>query len=755
MKIGIVGAGPGGLYFAILAKLAEPSHEITVYERNERDETFGWGVVFSDETLGHFQEADPVSYEAITERFVRWDAIDTIFRNESIRCQGHGFCGLERKEMLRLLAARCESLGVELRFGTEIQDVQALRKDFDLLVAADGINSGIRDRLSEYLQPRIEQGLAKYIWLGCDRVFDAFKFIIRENKHGLFQVHAYPFKEDMSTFIVECDLESWTQAGLDQKSTQETIDYVSELFAPELQGAALHSNRSRWIEFRRVSNATWYHENLVLVGDAAHTAHFSIGSGTKLAMEDAIALAKAIEGIPLAPRATEVTQRLANYQEARWVDVAKLQKSATTSRRWFENISRYRDLSPIQFTAHLLSRSKRITHQNLKERDPEFVQRWDRWFAQSAGLELAGDAPLPPPMFTPFRLSGITLPNRVVVSPMCQYSAIDGVPGDWHMAHLGALARGGAGLVMAEMTAVCPQGRITHGCTGLYTDEQAEAWARIVAFGKSVSDVRFGIQLGHAGRKGSCTMPWEGDRSLGDKGWPTIAPSPIAYDEHKDTPRAFNQDDVEELRAAYVRAAQRADKAGFDLLEVHMAHGYLLGTCLSPLTNRREDEYGQSLEGRAKLPLLIFDAVREVWPKDKALSVRISATDWAPGGFSKQDRLTLAQILKERGCDLIDVSSGQTVAHQAPEYGRMFQTPFADEIRHQVGIPTMAVGAISSWEQINTIIGTGRADLCALARPHLSDPHFTLRAAQEQQVAIQHWPRPYLAVAPRKPIVQV
>lgn len=755
MKINIVGAGPGGLYFAILAKIADPSHEITVYERNDRNVTFGWGVVFSDETLGHFQDADPVSYASITEQFVRWDAIDTTFRNETIRCQGHGFCGLERKEMLRLLACRCESLGVKLNFGTEIQDVQALRKGCDLLVAADGINSGIRDKMAEHLQPRVENGLAKYIWLGCERVFDAFKFIIRENQHGLFQVHAYPFKADMSTFIVECDLDSWSRAGLAHKSTEETIEYIAELFAKDLQGAALHSNRSRWIEFRRVSNASWYHENLVLLGDAAHTAHFSIGSGTKLAMEDAIALAKALEGISRSPSLNQVTQRLAAYQELRWVDVAKLQKSATTSRRWFENIGRYRDLSPIQFTAHLLSRSKRITHGNLKERDPAFVQRWDDWFAKHAGLALSADAPVPPPMFTPFQVGGVTIPNRVVVSPMCQYSAFEGVPGDWHMAHLGALARGGAGLVMAEMTAVCPEGRITHGCTGLYTDAQAQAWAKIIEFGKSVGDVRFGIQLGHAGRKGSCTLPWEGDCSLGDKGWPLIAPSPIAYDEQKSRPRAFTLQDVEKLQNAYVQAAQRALTAGFDLLEVHMAHGYLLGTCLSPLTNRREDEFGQTLEGRAKLPLMIFDAVRAVWPKEKALSVRISATDWAPGGLSEQDRLALAVMLKERGCDLLDVSSGQTVAHQQPEYGRMFQTPFADEIRHKVGIPTMAVGAISSWDQVNTIIGTGRADLCALARPHLSDPHFTLRAAQEQQVAMHQWPRPYLAVAPRRPLVQV
>lgn len=748
MKIGIIGAGPAGLYAALLTKRAHPAREVTVYEKNARDQTFGWGVVFSEETLRSLEQADPTSYARIQEQLVSWDAIDTIYQEQSTRCHGHRFFGIARLTLLDLLAHECTVLGVNLCFEQIVQDPQNLMQHQDLVIAADGINSPTRHRMKDQFGPHIEAGLSKYIWLGCDKVFETFTFIIRDFHGGVCSVHAYPFSPNQSTFIVECDPIAWQGAGFDQMSVEQAIAELQRLFAPELQGAKLRSKRSGWLQFRRVKTQCWHHENLVLIGDAAHTAHYSIGSGTKLAMQDAFALTQALDPLADTTNPSKIQTSLANYQAKRWVDVAKLQKSGDTSRRWFENLSRYRALDPIQFTAHLLSRSKRITRQNLKTRDPAFVDRWDRWFARQAGVQVSAESTAPPPMFTPFTLGGITVCNRVVVSPMCQYSAIEGVPGPWHLAHLGALARGGAGLVMAEMTAVCPEGRITPNCAGLFNDTQMRAWSELLRFAKSCSSAKLGIQLGHAGRKGACNLPWQGDHSLGGQGWPLLAPSALAFDASKERPRAFDAKDIATLKANYVAAAQRADQAGFDLVEIHMAHGYLLGSCLSPLSNLRQDDYGGALLGRAKLPLEIFDAVRSVWPRQKALGVRISATDWAPGGFSKQDRIELATMLKARGCDFIDVSSGQTVAQQQPEYGRMYQTPFADELRHEVGICTIAVGAISTWDQVNTIIGTGRADLCALGRPHLLDPHFTLRAAAEQGVKLSSWPSPYLAVAP-------
>lgn len=750
MKIAVIGGGPAGLYAALLCKLADPRREITVYEKNARQESFGWGVVFSDETLCNLERADPISHAQICGQMVRWDAIDTTFRGQTIRCHGHGFSGIARIKLLDLLASRCEELGVELCFEHEVQDPLALTQEHALVIAADGIHSPTRSRLAHAFCAQQSSGLTKYIWLGCDRALDAFHFIIKEEQEGIFQAHAYPFSATHSTFIVECDQSSWSKASFDTKPIDQCIKDLQGRFAQELGDARLLSNRSSWRSFQCVRTLNWQHQRLVLIGDAAHSAHFSIGSGTKLAMEDAIALAGVLDKVKQETQPAEIESHLASYQSDRWVEVAKLQKSADTSRRWFENISRYRKLDPLQFTAHLLSRSKRITRNNLKARDPAFVERLDRWFAGSAGLKIPLEKAPPPPMFTPFTVGAVELSNRVVVSPMCQYAAKDGLPGAWHLAHLGALARGGAGLVIAEMSAVCPEGRITPRCTGLYTDAQQAAWSEIIDFARTCSNAKLGIQLGHAGRKGACTLPWQGDHALEAQGWPLIAPSAIAFDKSKARPRAFEERDVKALKAAYVAAAQRADRAGFDLIEIHMAHGYLLGSCLSPLSNHRKDAYGGDLQGRAKLPLEIFDAVRSVWPKQKALSVRISATDWAPGGFSKQDRIVLAQLLKARGCDLLDVSAGQTVAEQAPEYGRMFQTPFADEIRHEVGIPTMAVGAISTWDQVNTIIASGRADLCALGRPHLLDPHFTLRAAKEQGVVLDAWPPQYLAIAPKQ-----
>ena len=743
MKIGVIGGGPGGLYFALLIKKHLPQHDVHVLERNRPGETFGWGVVFSDETLGNFLEADETTHARIREEFVHWDSIDTRFGGETVRSSGHGFSGIARRRLLQILQHRCGELGVQMQFEVEVDGIDVFA-DADLIVAADGINSKTRTALAEHFQPDIEVGTAKFIWLGTRKVFDAFKFFIRDTPHGLFQVHAYPFDGETSTFIVECDEEAFRGAGLDAMSVEESVKWCEALFEEDLEGHGLLTNRSSWINFRRVKNATWFHDNVVLIGDAAHTAHFSIGSGTKLAMEDAIILADAV-----IEHGDDVKGALRAYQDTRWVDAAKLQKTATTSRRWFENIRRYRHDHPLQFTMSMMSRSKRVTHANLKLRDPAFIERVDRWFAEQAGVQ--ADPP-PPPMFTPLSLRELTVPNRVVVSPMCQYSATDGMPDDWHLMHLGSRAAGGAGLVIAEMTDVSAEGRITPGCTGLYNDGHTAGWKRITDFVHRTSGSKIGVQLGHAGRKGSTRLLWEGmDRPLREGNWPLLAPSALPYRQGSQTPKPMDEADMAKVKADFVAATERAEAAGFDLVELHMAHGYLLSSFISPLTNQRTDGYGGSIEGRMRFPLEVFDAMRAVWPEHKPLTVRISATDWAPGGLSREDAVALAQMLKEHGCDLIDVSTGQTVPEASPEYGRMYQTPFSDLIRHEVGIKTMAVGAIAGWDHINTIVASGRADLCALARPHLLDPHLTLRAAAEQGYTGPgvHWPNQYIATKPR------
>lgn len=743
MKIGVIGGGPGGLYFALLIKKHQPQHEVHVVERNRPGETFGWGVVFSDETLGNFLEADAPTHERIREEFVHWDSIDTLFKGEVVRSSGHGFSGIARRRLLQIMQDRCAELGVKMQFEVEVEGTEVFA-DADLIVAADGINSKTRTQLAEHFEPDIEVGTAKFIWLGTRKVFDAFKFFIRDTPHGLFQVHAYPFDAETSTFIVECDEEAFRGAGLGEMSVEESVAWCEQLFAEDLGGEKLLTNHSSWINFRRIKNATWFHDNVVLIGDAAHTAHFSIGSGTKLAMEDAIVLSQAV-----IEHGDDVKAALKAYQDARWVDAAKLQKTATTSRRWFENIRRYRDLHPLQFTMSMMSRSKRVTHANLKLRDPAFIERVDSWFAKQAGVT---EEPAPPPMFTPFSLRDLKLRNRVVVSPMCQYSAQDGMPGDWHLMHLGARAVGGAGLVIAEMTDVSADGRITPGCAGLYADGHVEGWRRVTDFVHRNSGSKIGVQLGHAGRKGSTRKLWEGmDQPLPEGNWPILAPSALPYKPGSQTPKAMDEADMARVKADFVAATQRAEQAGFDLVELHLAHGYLLSTFISPLTNQRTDGYGGSIEGRMRYPLEVFDAMRKVWPASKPLTVRISATDWAPGGLSEDDLLALAQMLEAHGCDLIDVSTGQTVPDAAPEYGRMYQTPFSDLVRQRVGIPTMAVGAIQNWDQVNTIVASGRADLCAMARPHLLDPHLTLRAAAEQGYAGPgvFWPNQYIATKPR------
>ncbi len=724
MKINVLGGGPAGLYFAALLKQRAPQHEITVVERNAPDDTFGWGVVFSDETLGHLREADPKIFQRITENFAYWDAIDThVFRHgervgEVIRSSGHGFCGIARQRLLSLLQDRCQELGVTLRFNTQVDDIASLR-DCDLLVAADGVNSRTRELYADTFQPSQNMGKSRFIWLGTHQTFEAFTFSFRENEHGVFQVHAYQFDESTSTFIVECDEQTFHAAGLDQASEEESIRYCQELFREELGGNALLANRSRWIQFHTVKCASWCHENVVLLGDAAHTAHFSVGSGTKMAMEDSIALAEAVIAHDEVPRA------MAAYEESRRDLVERTQKAAQQSGEWFEQARRHVQRDPEQLTFAMMSRTRRVTYENLRMRNPGYVAAVERSFCERAQVD-----PPRPPMFTPFEIRGLRIPNRVVVSPMCQYSAVDGCPTDWHMVHLGSRALGGAGLVFCEMTNVSAEGRITPGCTGLYNDAQEAAFKRIVDFVHANSNAKIAIQLGHAGRKGATKLMWDGmDEPLEEGGWPLLAPSAIPWTPRNQVPRAMTRDDMDRVREEFVSATHRAIRAGFDLLEVHLAHGYLLSSFLTPVSNRRDDEYGGSLENRARFPLEIVDAVRALF--SGPLSVRISATDWVEGGFDIEDAVALAKMLKARGVDLIDVSAGQTSKEARPVYGRAFQTPFSERIRNEVGIPTIAVGNIYDHDRVNTILAAGRADLVALARAHLADPYWTHHAATQ------------------------
>lgn len=747
MKIVCIGGGPAGLYFALLYKKARPETSITVVERNAPGVTFGWGVVFSDETLSYLEENDGPTHEAITTRFAHWDAIDIHYKGARLRSGGHGFSGIARKDLLLILQDRCRELGVELVFDTEVDDYEQVVERLggaDLVIACDGVKSKIRDRHANVFKPSIDLRRSRYIWLGTKKKFDAFTFYFEGNEHGMFQVHAYRFDAGTSTFIAECDEESFRAAGLDRMSTEESIAYLEELFGEHLGGEKLLANRSQWVQFPTVKNETWSHGNVVLMGDAAHTAHFSIGSGTKLAMEDAIALVKALLEHP-----ASVPEALDAYEEARRPIVERTQKAAQDSLLWFENVKRYRELDPTQFAFSLLTRSKRITFDNLKLRDTAFAEHVRSWHEARA----VGAKPGAPAMFTPFALRGLVIPNRVVVSPMCMYSANDGLPDDFHFAHYLARAMGGAGLVMCEMTDVSREGRITPGCAGMYLPEHVDAWRRIVSAVHAQTGSKIGMQLGHAGRKAATKVMWEGsDRPLERGAWPIMSASPIPYLPDSQVPRAMDRSDMDAVKANFARSARWADEAGFDLLEVHMAHGYLLASFLSPLTNVRTDAYGGSRDGRMRYPLEVLEAVRAVWPRHKPLSVRISATDWLPGGIEDDDVIALARALKERGTDVIDVSCGLTTPSSRPKfYGRMYQAYWADMVKNEVKIPTIAVGNISSADQINTLILSGRADLCALARPHLANPHFTLGAAIEQGWRDVFIPNQYGIVRPLPP----
>ncbi|MFF7370696.1 bifunctional salicylyl-CoA 5-hydroxylase/oxidoreductase [Streptomyces tricolor] len=734
LRVAIIGGGPGGLYAAALLKRLDPNREITLWERNAPDVTFGFGVVLSDETLGGIEHADPVVHEALRQDFVRWDDIDIVHRGVRHRSGGHGFAALGRHRLLEILHARCRSLGVELRFSTEAPHIDRLAREYDLVVAADGVHSTTRESLAHVFRPHVATHHCRYIWLAADFAFDAFRFEIAETEHGVMQLHGYPFAADASTVIIEMREEVWRAAGYDEIPPQESMERCAKVFAEALRGRPLRSDSSAWTTFRTVVNDRWSHGNVVLLGDAAHTAHFSIGSGTKLAVEDALALAACLTEQPDVPRA------LAAYEEERRPVVASTQRAARASLEWFENLRLYLRQPPRQFAFNLLTRSRRVTHDNLRLRDARFTESVEREF---------GCPPGTPPMFTPFRLRGLTLRNRVVVSPMDMYSATDGVPGDFHLVHLGARALGGAGLVMTEMVCISPEGRITPGCAGLYSGRQAEAWRRVTDFvHRQAPGTAIGVQLGHSGRKGSTKLMWEGmDEPLPTGNWPLVAASPLPYKPGGQTPRELSRAQLTDLREQFAAAAWRAARAGFDLLELHCAHGYLLSGFLSPLTNRRTDAYGGSLDRRLRFPLEVFDAVRAVWPAERPMTVRISATDWAEGGTTAEDAVEIARAFAAHGADAIDVSTGQVVAEERPEFGRSYQTPFADRIRHEVRIPVIAVGAISSWDDVNSLILAGRADLCALARPHLYDPHWTLHAAAEQgyEGPGAVWPAPYRA----------
>jgi anthraniloyl-CoA monooxygenase len=770
MKIVCIGGGPAGLYFALLMKRQQPGHDITVVERNRPYDTFGWGVVFSDATMDNMRRCDPESAVEIEQAFNHWDDIELHFKGRVIRSGGHGFVGIGRKKLLNILQARCEAVGVKLVFEREAASDLDF-PDADLVIASDGINSRVRQRTPEVFRPDIVTRPNRYIWLGTKKVYDAFTFLFEKTEHGWFQAHVYKFDDATSTFIVECPEAVWAAHGLDRADTDASIAFCEGLFAANLKGERLLSNArhlrgSAWLNFQRITCEQWSHFNgrshVVLMGDAVHTAHFAIGSGTKLAIEDAIELAGqfAAEGAPLGQPA-DMAGLLQRYQAARAVDVLRLQNAAWNAMEWFEVCGeRYCDaLEPEQFMYSLLTRSQRISHENLRLRDAGWLEGFERWFAARAqaatpGVDRAGGRP-PLPMFTPFTLRSLTLKNRVVVSPMAQYSCVDGMPGDWHLVHLGARATGGAGLVMVEMTCPSPEARITPGCPGLWNAAQRDAFARIVRFVHEHSDAKIGLQLGHAGAKGSTRRPWDGEdlpldetspEHPGERNWPLLSASAQQFAPGVSDPaREITPGEMARIRDEFVQSTRLAAEAGFDWLELHAAHGYLLSSFLSPLTNRRTDAWGGSLANRLRWPLEVFAAMRAAWPAERPMSVRISAHDWVDGGTTPADAVAIARAFKAAGCDLIDVSSGQVSKAQRPVYGRMYQTPFSDRIRNEAGIATIAVGAITEADHVNSIIGAGRADLCALARPHLADAAWTLHEAAKLGVTGVAWPKPYRA----------
>jgi anthraniloyl-CoA monooxygenase len=756
MKIVCIGGGPAGLYFSLLMKQQDAAHDITVVERNKPYDTFGWGVVFSDATMDNMREWDAETANEIQEAFNHWDDIELLFKGRTIRSGGHGFVGIGRKKLLNILQARCERLGVRLVFETEAQS-DAYYPDADLIIASDGINSRIRSQHADVFKPDIVTRPNRFIWLGTKKLYDAFTFDFVRTEHGWFQAHIYKFDESTTTFIVECTEATWLAHGLDKADQDASIAFCERIFADNLKGEKLltnsrHLRGSAWLNFQRVACEQWSLKNengshVVLMGDAVHTAHFAIGSGTKLAIEDAIELTRQFQ--QHGNDTSEIGEVLNTYQELRRVETLRLQNAAWNAMEWFEVCGqRYCDqLPPEQFMYSMLTRSQRISHENLRLRDAAWLGGYERWFAEQAGLRIPADQAAPPPMFTPYTLRSVTLKNRIVVSPMAQYSAVDGLAGDYHLVHLGARAMGGAGLVFAEMTCVSAQGRITPGCPGLYAPEHTAAFKRIADWIHSNTDAKFAIQIGHAGAKASTRVAWEGtDQPLIEGNWPIISASPQQYLEGvSQTSSAMTRADMDRVTAEFVASTKAAAEAGADWLELHCAHGYLLSSFISPLTNQRTDDYGGSLANRLRYPLEVFAAVRAAWPEHLPMSVRISAHDWVEGGITPEDAVEIAKAFKAAGADMIDCSSGQVSKLEKPVYGRMFQTPFADRIRQEAGIPTIAVGAISEADHANSILAAGRADLCAVARPHLANPAWTLTEAAKIGYTQISWPKPYFA----------
>jgi anthraniloyl-CoA monooxygenase len=753
VRIAVAGGGPAGLYFAALARQLDPDAEISVWERNAPDDTFGFGVVFSDETLGGIESADPAIYRAMEREFARWDDIDVHFKGTTITSGGHGFAAMNRRRLLQILQQRCAELGVSVSYQAEAPPVAELAAGYDLVVAADGANSAVRSAMADSFRPDLEVRRCKYMWLGTDLVFDAFKFYIEQTPWGVMQVHGYPYDASGSTFIVEMHDSVWQAAGFGAmaagqlapgESDQASIARIRELFCGLLDGHQVFANNSRWISFGTLRCQSWRHGNVVLLGDAAHTAHFSIGSGTKLAMEDALALAACLN------EQGAVGAALDAYEAERRPVVASTQRAAQASLEWFENLGQYVGQEPEQFAFNIITRSRRVTHGNLQLRDPEFTGRIDSWFAGHEQRRGMGRGEQVPPMFQPLRLRGLELANRVVVSAMDMYSSPGtGTPSDFHFVHLGGKALGGAGLVMTEMVCVSADGRITPGCAGMYAPEHEAAWRRITSFVHERSAAKIGLQLGHSGRKGSTRLMWEGiDQPLESGNWEVCAPSPIPYAEGvSQVPRELSLAEMEQIKGQFVAAAQAGARAGFDLIELHCAHGYLLSSFISPVTNRRADGYGGSLAGRLRYPLEVFGAMRAAWPDDRPMTVRISATDWVPGGIDGEDAVEIARAFAAAGADAIDVSTGQVTPQEKPAFGRSYQTPFADAIRNRSQIATIAVGVISSYDDVNSLILAGRADLCALGRAHLYDPNWTLHAAAEQgyRGPGAQWPEPWRA----------
>jgi len=744
MKIICLGGGPAGLYFAIAMTLKDPSHKICVVERNRPDDTFGWGVVLSDEALDNLVKNDPVSAKQIKNHFAYWDDIAVHYRGEKTVSSGHGFCGIGRKQILNILQTRARELGVELRFETEASTAGKYAKEYDLVVACDGLNSAVRSEFEQQFKPDIDVRKCKFVWLGTRQKFDdAFTFIFEETLHGWVWAHAYQFDEDTATFIVECSQETYDNYGFDEMSQQQSVRTCEEIFANHLGGNALMTNAahirgSAWISFPRVNCKNWHHKNIVLMGDAAATGHFSIGSGSRLAFDSAISLAELLHSEASMEKAFE------RYQEERRLEVLRLQSAARNSLEWFEDIERYLDLDPVQFNYSLLTRSQRISHENLRLRDKQWLEQAESWFQEQAG---APKGTVRSPMFAPYKLRGMALKNRIVVSPMAQYKASDGNPADWHFIHYCERAKGGAALVYTEMTCISATGRITPGCPGLYTEQQVAGWRRIVDFVHTQTPAKICCQLGHSGPKGSTQLGWqEMDAPLEGGNWPLLAASAIAWSPKNQTPKSMDRQDMDKISAQFVASVKMAERAGFDMIELHFAHGYLMSSFISPLTNKREDEYGGSLSNRMRFPLEICRAVRQAWPDEKPISVRISANDWVGDeGVTPEEAVVIAGMLKAGDIDICDVSSGQTSTRAAPVYGRMYQTPMSDKIRQEAKMATMAVGNIYEPDHVNSILMAGRADLVCLARPHLANPYWTLHAAAALGDHDVKWPDPYLA----------